>query len=73
MNNCEVTPPRRKTQFPRRRRNRFLHGKDDDGHDGDEDNDDEGNDDDDADDTDEGSENYDVYASVCECLYTREL
>lgn len=30
MNNCDVTPPRRKTRFPRRRRNRFLHGEDED-------------------------------------------
>lgn len=28
MNNCDVTPPRRKTRFLRRRRNRFLHGDD---------------------------------------------
>lgn len=38
MNNCDVTPPRRKTRFPRRRRNRFLHGDDND-----EDDDDDGN------------------------------
>jgi len=30
MNNCDVTPPRRKTRFPRRRRNRFLHRDDED-------------------------------------------
>lgn len=30
MNNCDVTPPRRKMLFPRRQRNRFLHRDDED-------------------------------------------